>query len=427
MQDVSKRTCIYCNIARPFTDEHVFPAGLGGDDRRYLLKGLVCGHCNTGIFSKLEGRFMRSSPTALARVFMQPHGRGKGKKASIPRLETRTTSIVLPKHGAIEAEVTSAGKPVPLMQLILSDEQNVRLTGGDHGTLDAFAAALSATLADTLHLVRKEATSAGTSYRIETWTWTGGSYQHDGTDVRAAPVHPCVWLEHFDPPANKAAQDYPPRLYHRLSGQIVLRTLVGVEVGPLLTLARKAREQVFRQAPSSYETIDTPLVHINMSMNLTDQERVLAKIGVNFAVHLFGERYVRHHAFNRIKRAILNESQRINCRTPPNSQFFDSVPIDKHVLALSSQPSRAGRYSIVLHIRLYGSTSVVVLTENAPKPPIPESMFLVIDYAKHRIEQLTMLQFVRTYPPHVPDAFRASAFEQWARQAWPTAQNSLRR
>nr|CCA83423.1 hypothetical protein BDB_mp60589 [blood disease bacterium R229] len=41
------------------------------------------------------------------------------------------------------------GKPVPLMQLILSDEQSVRLTGGNHGTLDTFAEALGATLADT--------------------------------------------------------------------------------------------------------------------------------------------------------------------------------------------------------------------------------------------------------------------------------------
>ncbi|MEF2250249.1 HNH endonuclease [Ralstonia solanacearum] len=35
MPDITKRMCIYCNIDRPFTDEHVFPAGLGGDDRRY--------------------------------------------------------------------------------------------------------------------------------------------------------------------------------------------------------------------------------------------------------------------------------------------------------------------------------------------------------------------------------------------------------
>ncbi|QUP54739.1 hypothetical protein GO998_13865 [Ralstonia syzygii] len=67
-EPLTKRTCLYCNVASPFTDEHVFPAGLGGDDRRYLLKNLVCEHCNTGIFSKLEGRFMRSSTVAIGNM-----------------------------------------------------------------------------------------------------------------------------------------------------------------------------------------------------------------------------------------------------------------------------------------------------------------------------------------------------------------------
>ncbi len=48
-----KLNCIYCPSTGPFTDEHVVPAGLGGDDKDWLLKDAVCGVCNTTIFSPL--------------------------------------------------------------------------------------------------------------------------------------------------------------------------------------------------------------------------------------------------------------------------------------------------------------------------------------------------------------------------------------
>src|SRR4051794_23745756 len=43
-------TCIYCDSKGPFSEEHVVPAGLGGDDRDWLLKDCVCAKCNTTVF-----------------------------------------------------------------------------------------------------------------------------------------------------------------------------------------------------------------------------------------------------------------------------------------------------------------------------------------------------------------------------------------
>jgi hypothetical protein len=51
-------TCIYCPRIGPFSAEHVIPAGLGGDDERFMLHGMVCKSCKTGIFSRLEAAFL---------------------------------------------------------------------------------------------------------------------------------------------------------------------------------------------------------------------------------------------------------------------------------------------------------------------------------------------------------------------------------
>lgn len=55
-------TCMYYGGPGPFTDEHVVPASIGGDDRTWMLRGCVCGGCNTAVFSPLELKFARSSP-----------------------------------------------------------------------------------------------------------------------------------------------------------------------------------------------------------------------------------------------------------------------------------------------------------------------------------------------------------------------------
>jgi hypothetical protein len=54
-----------------------------------MLKDCVCGECNTKVFSKLEVKFLRSSPVAIARLFHQKRTRGRGGKTGAPTLNTR--------------------------------------------------------------------------------------------------------------------------------------------------------------------------------------------------------------------------------------------------------------------------------------------------------------------------------------------------
>ena len=70
--------CIYCGGGKPFTDEHVIPAGLGAGDE-WQLEELVCERCNND-FSKFELRVMRSGAIGFTRQISQPTGRHRGSK-----------------------------------------------------------------------------------------------------------------------------------------------------------------------------------------------------------------------------------------------------------------------------------------------------------------------------------------------------------
>ena len=107
----------------PFTDEHVVSAGIGGDDQDWLLGGCVCGECNR-VFSKLETKVLRSSPIAIARLFLQPQTRHRGSKTGAPSLQPAVSyfedeaSRVL-----LEQELEAGGRPAILPQLSLYPAQ----------------------------------------------------------------------------------------------------------------------------------------------------------------------------------------------------------------------------------------------------------------------------------------------------------------
>lgn len=102
--------CIYCGLQRPFNDEHVFPAGLGGDDRRFMLRNMVCETCNSETFSRLEAGLMRNSPEAFVRVHTQPRGRNRRKSSGGPKFQPESTTAILPEGGDAEAEIRAGGK-----------------------------------------------------------------------------------------------------------------------------------------------------------------------------------------------------------------------------------------------------------------------------------------------------------------------------
>lgn len=96
--------CIYCTSAGPFSAEHMIPAGLGADDKRFLLRDMVCKVCNTNVFSTLELEWLRNSPTAIARIFMQEKGRQRGSKRQSPKLGAGQKVVITPEGYTAEAD-----------------------------------------------------------------------------------------------------------------------------------------------------------------------------------------------------------------------------------------------------------------------------------------------------------------------------------
>ena len=142
--------CIYCGSKRAFSDEHVIPAGLGGDDAAWVLTGCVCSICNTDIFSKLETKFLRSSPVALARLFLQEKTRNRGSRTGAPSLQTKVTLVSDPGTGLLlAAEVGPQGQARVLPQIVaIPADGQVRtaVTGPDQDALSRFLSRMLASL-----------------------------------------------------------------------------------------------------------------------------------------------------------------------------------------------------------------------------------------------------------------------------------------
>lgn len=403
MLNEERRSCIYCGKVRTFSNEHVFPAGLGGDDHRFLLRDLVCAVCNTETFSPLELRFSRSSPAALGRIFFQPTGRGRGKKASIPTIDTRETTVLTENFGAVEAEVTASGTPTILMQFVFDGAEGIGVTGdASIDTADFLAHIESVLTADRPLIVQKLTSEGRKQYLVSELRWNGERLVHASQEVMEKPPKLCVWRELLERGPN-GKPNRRPTLFRRRAGQLVLRAPADADVLAMLTRARKA-VPIVRGRPVTMTPIENPVVALSMSLHPNDYARVLAKIGVNLVAHSFGEDYVRHHAFKAVKRAILTGDrppQLIDNPTP--TDLFHGVPADRHVAMVHFQKGRAGRFHVALSIRLYGGrTTWLLLADRAIRPPALEAI-LVVDYTTHHIEEFNnTTQFVMAYPPSPP-------------------------
>ena len=188
--------CIYCGSPGPFTDEHAVSAGLGGDDSAWLLKGCVCRVCNTDVFSKLETKFLRSSPVALARLFLQPRSRNRGGKSTPPSVQPKTSYIRDPDSGILlEAVLGAGGSGEVLPQLVVVDKTQIAVTGKDASTAAAFLTELQTVLADAVTLIEKTREGFEVAYEVTPLIWEDDAYVPGETAISARPPKAGVWVE----------------------------------------------------------------------------------------------------------------------------------------------------------------------------------------------------------------------------------------
>lgn len=400
------KACIYCGGTGPFSAEHVIPAGLGGDDKRFVLREIVCKKCNTGVFSPLEREFLRKSPAALGRIFLQPEGRRRSKGTNPPKLEARKKEMITSSGYAVEIDLGALGQPTILPQLVLVGEREGVSTGSEEMLLREYIDRVRILLGASVACVSSDISKKPPTMCAITYTWNGFQYEKSEVLSISEPPNSSVWIALLKPNADGSEPKSRARMFLRRNGQIVLKCTEKLGVAQALTFFRKLVNQTKFEQMAEQEVIN-PLIGISMSFDIAVIGRVLAKIGINLLAHIAGADYVRHPQFQRVKQSIATGVPAFPLysieQKRPIANFFSGLPHTLHGFMIGVIPTPGGTCTLVLNARLYGSqTEFVLLGEGLPYLRLLDNTFFTVDYGKHHIERYEMMDFFRTFPFNFP-------------------------
>jgi len=366
-----------------------------------MLRGIVCKKCNTDVFSPLELEFLRKSPAALGRIFLQPEGRRR-KGENPPKLEASTKEMTTPDGYAVEIELGARGRPTVLPQLVLVGDREGVCTGSEEMSLREYRDRAQILLGPSVTCVSKGISKQTPAFCTTTYTWNGDQYVQREALAVSAPPNPAVWSTPLKPNPDGSEPKSRARMFLRGNGQIVLKCTEKLGIARALTFFRKLLNQTKFEQMTEQDVIN-PLVGISMSFDVAVTGRVLAKIGVNLLAHIAGADYVRHPQFQRVKRSIATGVPAFPLHPPehklPVANIFSGLPHTLHGFMIAGIPTPGGTCALMLHARLYGSQiESVLLGEWLPRLNFSHHTFFTVDYGNHRIERYEMMDFVRTFP-----------------------------
>jgi hypothetical protein len=401
-------TCIYCPSTGPFTDEHVIPAGLGGDDKGWMLKDAVCAVCNTDIFSKLEAKFMRASPIAMARLFLQSKTRLRGSRAAAPTIQARTSYFDDPDTGILLEQEFSGGQPIVLPQVVAQPPDMLGVTGTDVASANALVAELGA-FGETVLIAQKVSEGLEVRFTETVLRWADDQYQVGETDGRATAPKQAVWLEPLERPGHDTKSLLTPRIFRRAKGGLACRADSVEQAAEFLACVRANHSTLI--VPDSAPTLRTerPGVHLGQTFDLSAFDRVLTKIGFNLCAYLFGTEAVRSAAFDRARQYARSGIGAVK-KWPHDiaAEFAKTYPplAHHHLMIVTAYPPSSGEPGmLVVRMRFYnGPMEVVIIAEGANGiPACPEPILIVDDYENNKIERFTLDEFcefaIRNLPP----------------------------
>ncbi|WP_175735502.1 hypothetical protein [Burkholderia ambifaria] len=399
----NNNTCIYCGSLGPFSDEHVIPAGLGADDKRYLLQDMVCKECNTTVFSPLELAFLRRSPTALGRIFMQPEGRKRGGKGDAPKLDATSKVLVSEDGHTSEIELTTNGKPIILPQLILVADDRCTPTGTDREGLTQFILDARGLLGDNALLASRIDSIGKAAFNLIRVMWNGDKYVEQERLLSNQLPKPHIWETIIELGDNGKPKSNT-RLFQRPDGQIVLRVADGLGSTEALTRFRLVLDKIDLSDAIESE-VKNPLVHLNLPLRTDVTSRVLAKIGVNLLAHLLGPDYARLPQLQEIKSSIRSGTPGIPYLLDEGKEafkkLFAGLPDKHHGFLLTAIPETATTCTISVVTQLYGSQiEAVPLGRALPSPNIALPTIFTVDFTNHSVEQHSMIDYISKYPPN---------------------------
>lgn len=386
--------CIYCGLGGPFTKEHAFSKGLGGDDKDYLLVNIVCGKCN-GDFSKLETALLRRSSVALSRIVNDQVTRGKEKgpvfQTTLNLIHDNTSNSLL------EANLEGGFKQKLLPQVLFKGKE-LNYQADCHADLASFFETLKPMFsAETIETIRKD----DNGFNVDTYAFDGESYKRVASQLTTDVPSSVIWLENHTPNGSEPSSIvYHPRLYRRQQGQLAFKALVGEDVSTYLTLSRLGAVQGFMDGTDHAvdREIPSPVIHVGFSSPLSECDRAYAKIGLNMLIHHAGPDFVRHPAFDDIKCSITKGYPELPLTMLDDNydDLFGDVPAGHHVVALLPHRMSDGLNSITCISSIYGSKMGVILTRAAPAQGLNEIIYYLVDYNNHKIKKMTLLEYSHT-------------------------------
>ena len=398
---VENVTCIYCSSLGPFTDEHVVPAGLGGDDRGWLLKDVVCAVCNTKVFSPLETKVMRSSPLAMARLFLQSRSRGRGAKTATPSIQAPVGYFADPDSGLLlEQELGHRGQSTIHPQVIVVPPNMISVTGTDVASVNELVAELGA-LADVLTICEKTRDGLEVRFQLTPLKWDGHRYLAGTASGEAKAPRDAIWLEPLERPATKPSGLLTPRAFRRAKGPMVCRAGNVEDAARLLGFIRTNSDALVVPAGTKTKVTETPGIHLRQNMDGVAYNRVLTKIAFNLCAHLFGADAVRAPAFDAARDyARLGTGRTKELPDDLAKQLADRYPRlpHHHLMIVKGDPPVTGRAGhLTVFMQFYGGLfhAAVVAEGTAGIPAPPDETYVVVDYEANAISRFTSGDFAR--------------------------------
>lgn len=385
-------TCIYCPSVGPYTDEHVVPAGMGGDDGRWLLKDVVCGVCNTDVFSPMETKVMRASPLAIARLFRQTRSRNRGKKTAAPSIHAPLSYFDDPQSGLLlEQELGSGGQSRIWPQVNFVPPERMTVSATDGASANDLIRDLG-NLADLLTLCEKRRDGLEVRYRLTLLRWNSVAYEPGEVDSTAAAPRGAVWLEPLEYPETETAGTLTARVFRRAKGPMTCRADGVDDVATLLTLIRHHHPKLVVPADAASISTDTPSIHLRQVMDPVAYDRVLVKIGVNVCAHLFGDDIVRTPGFARAREyARYGTGSVVQLSIEDAKKFTDAFPVLAHhhlLLVATKAPEGEEPGCVMITMQFYGGlTHSYLLAVGDAVPNAADPIFVVVDYEANSIER----------------------------------------
>lgn len=381
--------CIYCDQPKPFTGEHIFPAGLGGDDARYVLKVGVCGDCNHG-FSGIESTFQRRSVVGLARVIHQ----AKNRDGAPPKFDPVESHILDENGQFLEAGYVGGFNAQVLPQITVLGE-TITTTCPTKDALLSFLKQATALLSkDELKLIEKNRSNTRNNFFVSRYRYNGKAYHFILKEGAEKPPKDGIWIE----VTINQKVDADACLYRRTGKQLVIKTKSVQSLNVVLGSIRRTLPGITAQVENAQgQVIQQPLVATTCLGWPPDCDRVIAKIGINFMAKDAGLDAARHPDLDAVKAFIFGKSG--THRTgfldeETKAETFGNVPEGHHCVIISYGQTSTGRLTAMIAMHLYGGLGFTMqLSEDMPDRGVLNMNYYLINYSQNIITKYDVITY----------------------------------